>query len=161
MTGRRSHPALKAIAALAARAAGDRVPTGGWPAPLAVGWATVDLDRAEREVVESLGGSVRFRPAVGAALLGASCRVAAPRVEGEPWVVLLEPSTEGRLAASLARHGEGWLAVWFDAAALELADAGALLSDPRPGPLGPERLVLGDAVAGPHRLVVEAATIAP
>lgn len=158
MSGRRSHPALEA---LAARVTGDRTPTGGWPEPLAVGWATVELDRAEREVAESLGGGVRFRPAVGSLLLGASCRVAVPRVRSEPWVVLLEPSTEGRVAASLARHGEGWLAVWFEAAALELADAGALLSGPRPGPLGLERLVLGDAVAGPHRLVVEAATIAP
>lgn len=163
MTRRRSHPALEALAARAAggRAPGGRAPTGGWPEPLAVGWATVELDRAEREVVESLGGGLRFRATAGSVLLGASCRIAAPRVLGEPWTVLLEPSTEGRLAASLARHGEGWLAVWFEVAALELAEVGALLSRPRPGPLGPERLVLGDAVAGPHRLVVEAATIAP
>jgi hypothetical protein len=158
VSGRRSHPALES---LAARAAGDGTPTVGWPEPLAVGWATVELDRAEREVMKSLGGSVRFRPAVGSALLGASCRVAAPRVQGEPWVVLLEPSTEGRLAASLARLGEGWLAVWFEVAAFARGDVRVQLSTSRPGPLGPERLVLGDAVTGPHRLVVEAATIAP
>ena len=32
-----------------------------------------------------------------------------------PAIVLLEPSTEGRLAATLARHGEGWCATWLAA----------------------------------------------
>ena len=35
------------------------------------------------------------------------------------------------------------------------------LTAPRDGPLGPEQLVLGGAVSGPHRLVLDAATIEP
>ena len=59
----------------------------------------------------------RSRPAPDCVHLGARCRVGRladrPR-DGATLVVLLEPSTEGRLAATLARHGEGWCATWLD-----------------------------------------------
>ena len=79
-----------------------------------------------------------------------------------PLVVLLEPSTEGRLAETLARHDEGWCATWWPAEAGSDAtgDPAPPTSVRRPGPLGPERLVLGGRRSGPHRLLVEAATIA-
>jgi hypothetical protein len=77
-------------------------------------------------------------------------------------IVLLEPSTEGRLAASLARYGEGPMAVWLEVARLRDAEAmlrrGAVaISAPDHGPLGLERLLLDGPIHGPHRLLVELA----
>lgn len=129
---------------------------------LAVGWATVDADRAMAETARLLRPGSGFRSAAPCEYLGARCwiGVAGDDVpEGAGAIVILEPSTEGRLAATLARHGEGWCATWESAGA---ADAGlnAMASAPRIGPLGPERLVRGPTT-GPHRLVVEGDTIAP
>ncbi len=80
--------------------------------PVAVGWATVDLDRATREL-RDLGP---FSDAPFDRLLGATARIGLtrPPVSGAtvPPVVLLEPSTEGRLAATLARRGEGWAVLY-------------------------------------------------
>ena len=115
------------------------------------GWATVDLARAEAEVRdgERVDG---FKDAERCSWLGARCRRA--RVGGQ-WVVVLEPDTEGRLAAFLARHGEGWAVTWT-------TDAGEIVGvAPRPGPLGPEILADGQPRSGPFRLVVPTATIEP
>lgn len=129
---------------------------------LAVGWATVELDRAGLELASVLLPGTSFQPGPPSEHLGARCRLGwvAPAFVEElaVIVVLLEASTEGRLAATLARRGEGWCATW-EAGAGETAGAG--LSVVRSGPLGPERLRLGDPVIGSHRLVVEAATIEP
>lgn len=119
---------------------------------VAIGWATVELDRAARE----FGADDDFLAADGSIHLGAGCRVR-PGGPARPALVLLEPSTEGRLAASLARHGEGWTAVWLAVAG---GHPGVPVSVPRPGPLGIERLRLDGPRDGPHRLLVEAATIA-
>ncbi len=127
-------------------------------APLAVGWATVDLDRAARELAVALRPGDRFAPAPDCAILGARCRVGRARdasAAGAPVLILLEPSTEGRLAATLARHGEGWCATWGPDEDADEDPAPNLL----PGPLGPERLLAGGSVFGPHRLLVRAATI--
>jgi hypothetical protein len=66
-------------------------------------------------------------------------------------MLLLEPSTEGRLAAFLARHGEGVAAVYVQAAGLadtggeslpgRLFDGG---SGRENGPLGAQRWLAGD-----------------
>ena len=79
--------------------------------------------------------------------------------------MLLEPSTEGRLAATLARHGEGW---WRDLVAVRPDEpasdtrAVGVRSRGAAGPFGPERLFLDGPVSGPHRLVVRPpGTIAP
>jgi hypothetical protein len=70
--------------------------------------------------------------------------------------------TEGRLAASLARDGEGPCALYLrPAAGLDpwLAAAGARgtsVSRVAVGPFGRSVLVPGAAVAGPHVIVVEA-----
>ena len=150
----------------------------------AVGWATVDLDRAAAELAPLLAAGSDFRAAPGSVHLGARCRIGpmagdtganaallpvaargAPRAR---FIVLLEPSTEGRLAATLARHGESWCATWVLGRTATATSAGAgpgggaeRRSASRSGPLGPERLVLGGPIAGPHRLLVTAATIEP
>ena len=121
------------------------------------GWATVELDRAEREVGEALRDlgpwTAEARP--DEPLLGARCRLM--RFQGDRDLVLLEPSTEGRLAASLARHGEGSVALWLhaDAHAVDRARAaGFVLSRETNGPLGVERLLVGGPAWGPHLLLV-------
>ena len=122
---------------------------------LAVGWATVELDRAARELSDLLGSGEVFVDAPSSEALGARCRVGLGAAEGGVRIVLLEPETEGRLSATLARHGEGWVATWV-AAPIPPPSAVAQLSGARTGPFGEERLVLGGPVTGPHRLVVEA-----
>ena len=137
------------------------------------GWATVELDRTEASfgAVSGPSGSVAF-PATGAApgsardelrdarndlrdelrdeLLGALARVI--RTTDQRDVVLLEPFTEGRLAAALARHGEGFAVLYLiaDAEALVRARAaGFVLSSVGLGPFGSQRLVVEGPRWGP------------
>lgn len=140
---------------------------------LAVIWATVDLERVLRELgleparaaatVDDplLGGRVLdldqpVPAAVGAAVAG---RVGPRRI------ALAEPSTEGRLAAFLARHGEGpagrYVGVALDVAAIatRAAAAGIPLSRPEIGPFGPEVIVLGSGLGSPYLIVVEVAAL--
>jgi hypothetical protein len=122
------------------------------------GWATVELDRAAEELAGALVPGTTFEPAAASVHLGASCRIgrlATPTDEDGRWLVLLEPSTEGRLALTLARHGEGWCASWLDADPADGVDR----TTERDGPLGPDRLLLDGPPSGPHRLVVSTATI--
>ena len=143
---------------------------------LALGWATVELDRAADEFASLLVPGTSFLPGQPSVHLGARCRIGrvASMHEGElaPTVILLEASTEGRLAATLARHGEGWCVTWVSATAgtigatanpddADLPGTGPLVSALRPGPLGPERLVLRGPIGGPHRLIVSTVTIGP
>ena len=141
------------------------------------GWATVELDRTEASFGAASGpsGSVAF-PATGAApggarddlgddlgdelrdelrdahdeLLGALARVI--RTTDQRYVVLLEPFTEGRLAAALARHGEGFVALYLMAnseALVRARAAGFVLSSVGLGPFGPQRLVVEGPRWGP------------
>lgn len=123
---------------------------------IAVGWATVELDRAAREFGEALGTT--FVDVDGSIHLGCACRRSAAAVDGVR-IVLLEPTTEGRLAATLARHGEGWAVVWFAPDDHDDVPGIPRWSATRDGPFGSERLALGGPLAGPHRLLVETATI--
>jgi hypothetical protein len=119
------------------------------------GWATVDLDRAESNIP-----GARSREGLSDELLGARSRWL-DLTDGNA-ALLLEPSTEGRLAASLARFGEGPIALYLrpEAGAAERAiAAGFALSTEAGGPLGRQRLVLGGPRWGPHVLLVEPATI--
>jgi len=130
------------------------------PRIVALGIATVDTERVERQLRAELGlphGPSFELPSD--LLLGARCR-RLPEVESVPMLIQLEPDTEGRLAASLARAGEGPLVAWV---ATDLADeelrrravaAGLVLSRPAGGPLGSERLVLGGPRHGPHLLLL-------
>ena len=123
----------------------------------AIGWATVDLERAAAAFREPQLAGVGFEPVGDDILLGAHVLVARPA--GEPAVVLLEPSTEGRLAAFLARHGEGPAAVWLHGRA-DVAEEGATRLEAA-GPFGPQRLLTGSSV-GPFVIVIArpASTIA-
>ena len=126
---------------------------------MAVGWATVELERASAEHAGALRPGGTFRPAPDSELLGARCLVGDLAADGEArWLVLMEPSTEGRLSETLARHGEGWVATWE---ATDPPPPAHAWSGPRPGPLGLERLRRGDPPGGPHHLVVATATIEP
>jgi hypothetical protein len=150
------------------------------PAVHALGWATVDLDRASDELRPLLPVGAVFVSAPDCVLLGARCRVgpldrslAAPAGGPEAsrtqdavrppadarFLVLVEPTTEGRLAATLARHGEGWCATWTIAPPGDRSASPGPRSVVRDGPFGPERLVIDDPLSGPHHLRVEPATI--
>lgn len=75
-----------------------------------VGWATVEADRAFGELGSILDGAAGWVAVERDALLGASRWRREPSVaaaEGGPALFVLEPDTEGRLAAFLARFGEG------------------------------------------------------
>lgn len=133
----------------------------------AVGWATVELDRAEAELAPWLAlRDGPDRPAVGPdavdPLLGARVRVRATAGLPGPHLVLAEPSTEGRLAASLARDGEGPCALYLrpaagvDAWRAAARSRGVPVTRVEAGPFGREVLVPGDAMAGPHVIVAEA-----
>jgi hypothetical protein len=137
---------------------------------VAIGWATVELERAARELSHLLAPGLTFQAAPPSLILGAHCRVGQAADDPSLRIVLLEPDTEGRLAATLARSGEGWAATWVADPAADTRDgdpaagprkARAALSAARPGPLGDERLVLGGPPTGLHRLVVEAVPSPP
>jgi len=139
--------------------------TGSLPSSIptvtvAIGWATVELERAVGELAEALGiPAARFVPAAVSEVLGARCLVADAVLPGGSALVVLEPATEGRLAATLARFGEGPAAIWLAARDEPGADGvapggGPPMTSGRLGPLGVERLILGGQIHGPHRLLV-------
>jgi hypothetical protein len=111
----------------------------------ALGWATVDLDRAARELSAELGlAADEFAPAADSLALGARCRVAHAAMAGDIALAILEPSTEGRLAGMLARLAEGPAVIWSVADDTVAADRPAAT----PGPFGPERLMPGGPIRG-------------
>jgi hypothetical protein len=120
---------------------------------LALIWATVDRDRVVADLrlpVERL---------VDDPSLGASVGLVRP-ADGDP-IAILEPLTEGRLAATLARDGEGPAGEYVEApvgldeirAAATRADL--VLGRPADGPFGRSVLVLSRPVDGPHLVLVE------
>ena len=123
--------------------------------PVAIGWGTVDID-AVVKALEAGGEPATFEPAPRDGHLGARAVVHRPAERtGEPLEVLLEPDTEARLAATLARHGEGFVAIWFNAAGASGIPRGLeeRLGASVEGPLGWERPLVGP-VTGPHVLVL-------
>jgi len=119
------------------------------PRLLAVGVATVDRGRR----------GATFPPPAAMladdALLGARATAT-----GDPRVLLLEPATEGRLAATLARHGEGPAALYLEVGPADHAAIRdrllALGEHPRvgDGPFGPQLLASTRHPSGPHLLLV-------
>ncbi|MGH2467659.1 MAG: hypothetical protein ACRDGL_08010 [Candidatus Limnocylindrales bacterium] len=89
-------PALSELLAAHRRA-------GGGP-PVGLGLATVDLDRTAASLVEA-DGDLRFSPMEDDGAVGA--HVLAATLPDGTTLRLLEPATEGPLAAFLARFGEG------------------------------------------------------
>ena len=137
---------------------------GPWPALLEQAgpstivpvWATVELDRA----AASIAIASRSTAVLDTPLLGARVRVI-DLVPGAdpPRLIVAEPSTEGRLAAFLARHGEGWAAAYLVVASTawdRVRAAETALSTAADGPLGTERLVLEGDRNGPFVLLAEA-----
>ncbi len=131
---------------------------------VAVGWTTVELARVEASIRDAAAGMIGpFEDAPGDTLIGAHVRIASLRLTAVPTlrtIALLEPSTEGRLAGSLARLGEGpavvWLASGTAAAAPTAAWTEATTASARgAGPFGPERLLLDGEHDGRLVLVVD------
>lgn len=137
------------------------------PTIVAIGWATIDLDRAASSVL------AEARPHDGRATaslsrpgahwdesLGARSRFLPGHPGGLP-VVLLEPSTEGRLAASLARFGEGPAALYVRVGSVPLRSvaerigrSGLAVGRVDLGPLGEQLLAPSSRPWGPHVLLV-------
>jgi hypothetical protein len=144
----------------------------GHDARRVTGWATVELDRAERDGPAGFapGRSTTVKDVPDDLLLGARCRLVGLG-PGERELLLLEPATEGRIAASLARFGEGPVVLYLILAQEEFGQlvraagpAGLVLSTEAPGPFGPQRLVVGGSPWGAHLCVARstgAATIEP
>jgi len=130
-----------AAARLAAVTGGEAL---GLPV-VALGWATVDTERALAE----LGEHGPFEAAPDEAILGARCAVGSR--DAALRLAILEPNTEGRLAATLARHAEGPAVLWLAGA----PPPDLRVSAPADGPFGRERLVLGGTLGDRHLLVVE------
>jgi hypothetical protein len=152
----------------------------------ALGWATVDADRTSTAALDDPSFSFRSMP--DDEHLGARVRGSLTQ---RPGTLVLEPATEGRLAATLARVGEGPVALYLvagyrglerlaaavqagvggaRAAAARAAagrvwpavdGAGPAADGIRPGPLGPSLLLPGGGAWGPHLLVVADVTAAP
>jgi hypothetical protein len=111
---------------------------------VAVGWATVDLERAAKEWGDDAVEALPEDPQLGARVV---------RLRGAR-VVLLEPATEGRLAASLARFGEGALAVYLRPPPGAEAGPTPRLGSVAVGPFGRQAFVRGLSRFGPHVIVV-------
>jgi hypothetical protein len=135
------------------------------PDPLVLvglGWATVDLDRAEADLEMWLGPAPLAPDGAGLPdeHLGARTRLRESAGLPGAWTVLLEPSTEGRAAASLARDGEGACALYLRPAAgldpwVEAAvERGVSVSGRRDGPFGAQ-VLLASGPSGPHVIVTE------
>jgi hypothetical protein len=125
---------------------------------LATIWATVDIERtlAEREISEST-------PTVGDALLGARVVIVAAAPGPDLPIAIVEPETEGRLAATLARHGEGPIGRYIsvadglDQARARAASIEIAVSRVEPGPFGRSMLVLLGPATGPHLILCDPA----
>jgi hypothetical protein len=146
--------------------------SAGPPALVGLGWCTVELERAEHELDPWIGPRPPG-PAAGVAAdadglvhdehLGARARLREGAGLPGAWMVLLEPSTEGRAAASLARDGEGPCALYLRPGAgldawLAAARAGGItVGARRDGPFGSQVLLAGSP-AGPHVILTEGRT---
>jgi hypothetical protein len=178
---------LLAVANDIRRAASERDPWATGLRLVGIGWGTVELERAAEELSRAFASArlpaPDWAPATRDAHLGAAAWVGTASwfgAEGPPRgltdpelpaVVLLEPDSEGRLAATLARFDEGVAAIYLEApwagAAAAAGSAGSeatpypldrtRVGAPAPGPLGLARMVLARPAWGPHVLVVAGA----
>ena len=141
----------------------DRLLQAAAPRAIVAGWATVDLDRAQAELASRSGMHAVPADAPPDSHLGARARTVSHGNGSDgsgsppPALILLEPSTEGLLAGALARHGEGYVALYLlvdRGAAERVRGAGFALTPERAGPLGPQRLVRTSSRAGPFVVLV-------
>lgn len=106
---------LAAGRAIRDEAAGSEPRLAGLPI-VGLGWATVEADRAVDELASVLGDPSVWVAGERDGLLGAKVLRREPAPDGGHELYVLEPDTEGRLAAFLARFGEGVGAVYLGAA---------------------------------------------
>jgi hypothetical protein len=129
-------------------------------------WATVDLERALADSrTRAIGGRAEHpvvadpAAAVEEPLLGA--RVLLLTSDDGHAIAVAEPSTEGRLAATLARKGEGEVGVYLkspvdlDVLRKMAVAAKVPLSRPAVGPFGRSVLVLPGKGSSRHVILVE------
>jgi hypothetical protein len=127
--------------------------------------ATVDLERVladlgwATDAVRAAVADARADPHLGAAVV-----LVQHATEGR--LAFAEPTTEGRVAATLARHGEGQCGRYLgfpepaspdalDAFRRRAAVAGVAISRVEDGPFGPSVLLLTGPITGPHLIVAE------
>ena len=131
-----------------------------------IGWATVELERAAGDLDAAFDRAGMPKPAWTPGprddLLGATAWVSREwwPTWGEhesPAIVLLEPDTEGRLAATLARSGEGVAAIYVAPRPDDPPERidPARLGRSTPGPLGSGRLLLARPPWGPNVIVLD------
>ena len=131
-----------------------------------IGWATVELERAAEDLTAAFVRAGMPEPAWAPVsrdeLLGANAWVSHEwwptwGPNEPPSIVLLEPDTEGRLAATLARFGESvgaaYVAPHPDGQRIEIDPV--RLGRPAAGPLGSGRLVLARPTWGPNVVVLD------
>lgn len=128
----------------------DAQPNGPGPEPsgprlAALGWATVDAERLAAQLGKPLIGEPQADPALGAA----GYRVASTNLP----LVLLEPVTEGRIAAALARLGEGPVALYLEGVTLPPTADATPLGNTGTGRQG--RLLRPARPSGPFLIVLE------
>ncbi len=111
----------------------------------ALGWATVDAERLAAQLGKPLVGEPQPDPALGAT----GYRVASASLP----LVLLEPATEGRIAAALARLGEGPVALYLDGITLGAGDDATPLANTGTGRAG--RLLRPARPSGPFVVALE------
>jgi hypothetical protein len=116
------------------------------PELVALGWATVDIERAAAGWPAAAIRALPDDPHLGARVV---------RVDGVDRIVLLEPVTEGRLAASLARFGEGPVAVYLRPPGTASGRHSAIeLGPTADGPFGRQALLGGAQRFGPHVVAI-------
>jgi len=129
---------------------------------LATIWATVDLERT----LVGLGIDVDATSTrvMADTLLGARVVVVPSGADGSR-LAIAEPATEGRLAAFLARHGEG-AAGRYVVVSDDLGQArtragllGITVSRVEDGPFGSSMLVLIGPASGPQLILCESAAV--
>lgn len=116
------------------------------PSPIARIWATVDAERTIRD------GALAAVPLADDRLLGASVHLV--ELPGEVPVAILEPNTEGRIAAALARHGEGPAGAYV-AWSGSLVEVGEPITRSETGPFGPSAIAAAFPASGPFTVLVE------
>ena len=161
-----SDPGLLATALQVRADAGARDPWLKGVPIVGIGWATVELERAAEDLDGAFNRAGMPQPAWTPAprddLLGATAWVSREwwptwGADDPPAIVLLEPDTEGRLAATLAKFAEGVGAIYVAPRPDHppgRIDA-ARLGRSTPGPLGSGRILLARPAWGPNVIVLD------
>lgn len=125
---------------------------------VAIGWATVDAERAVAELGAALGSAPdddrAWQSLRRDAVLGATV-VCWRGPEGpRPLILVEEPDREGRLAASLARQGEGVAAIYVVPAAGSIVPTAAL-GRSSVGPVGRARGLVDPRLGSPTVVLLD------